>query len=92
MTPWTPEKYPDTWAQLAEQCKAAAGWKCEWCDQRHDPDLPGAILTVHHPDRDPDNADARLLALCQRCHLRDEADARRREAARNMGQIGMEIA
>lgn len=92
MSPWIRSKYPESWDELAQAVKKDAGWQCEWCGQRHDPDLPGATLTVHHPDRDPDNPSARLLALCQKCHLRDEADARRREALRNMNQLGLEIA
>lgn len=55
----------------------------------HDNDCPGercpgvrVVLTIAHLDHDPRNNDERnLRALCQRCHLRYDAEHHRRNAA-----------
>lgn len=66
--------------------KDAVGWKCEECGMPHMGDgTMGSCLTVHHPNRDPENEDAEKKALCARCHLKDEARARRAE--RNKDQM-----
>jgi hypothetical protein len=68
--------YPANWAEIADVCKQAAGWKCIRCGHPHSPDL-GYCLTVHHMDMDPSNcAWWNLLALCQRCHLHIQAKVR----------------
>ena len=65
-------KYPENWDEIAKAVKDRAGWKCEWCGQPHDSDPKnGNILTVQHLDRDTENPDAPMAALCQRCHMRD---------------------
>lgn len=70
--------YPADWPALAERCKAAAGWKCEKCGMGHMADgTMGSCLTVHHPDCDPGNSEARLVALCARCHLAADRKIRR---------------
>lgn len=73
-------KYPPNWKEMARGCKERAGWCCEWCGSAHGMERIGArgkpykvILTVHHPDGDTENPDARIIALCQACHLRDDA-------------------
>lgn len=74
------DRYPANWTVIADAAKAAAGGRCQGCGAAHREDgTNGSILTVHHPDRDPENPDARLTALCARCHLAVEAIARRRE-------------
>ena len=76
--------YPPDWKNMAEKCKAAAGWKCEWCGMGHMADgTMGSCLTVHHPDKDPWNPDARLVALCARCHLRADQKLRKAEQEKN---------
>ena len=71
-------RYGEGWEIIAWYVKAAVGWRCEWCGMGHMADgTMGSCLTVHHPDRDPENDHARLVALCARCHLRDEARLRR---------------
>lgn len=60
-------RYPDDWDAIAKAVKSGAGWKCEACGAPHGP--PPAILTVDHLHHDPENRDAILIALCQRCHL-----------------------
>ena len=63
--------YPNNWKSIAKEAKDKAGWKCEKCGRIHKADgTNGSILTVHHPDHDKDNVDARLEVLCARCHLR----------------------
>jgi len=75
--PFDRSKYPDGWDEKAEAVKEAAGWKCEVCGIGHMEDgTMGSCLTVHHPDRDPENEDARLIAACARCHLKNERQAR----------------
>lgn len=79
-------KYPTGWDLVARAAKEAAGWKCEQCGMGHMADgTMGSCLTVHHPDRDPGNDQARLVALCARCHL--EAERRIRKEGRD-GRLG----
>ena len=88
--PMDREKYPVDWDQIARAVKEDAGWKCEVCGMGHMEDgTMGSCLTVHHPDRDPGNAEARLMAACARCHLEDERMIRRRE--RNRDQLSLFI-
>lgn len=70
-------KYPENWAAIALACKEEAGWKCIKCEIGHMADgTMGSCLTVHHPDLDTENPDARLEALCARCHLRADRELR----------------
>jgi len=81
-------RYPKDWSARAFETKEKAGWKCEECGMGHMADgTMGSCLTVHHPDRDPENQEARTRALCARCHLKDEPRARRAE--RDKDQFGL---
>ena len=65
--------YPDNWEQIATEIKDDAGWCCENCDRFHNVET-GYMLTVHHLDGDKANCSHKnLVALCQRCHLRIQA-------------------
>ncbi len=65
--------YPANWPAIAADIKNRAGWRCEHCDHPHDTPT-GYMLTVHHLDGDKSNCSyANLVALCQRCHLRIQA-------------------
>ena len=65
--------YPPNWPQIAQQCKADAGWKCVRCGHPHDP-TTGHTLTVHHIDGNKANCQwFNLASLCQRCHLHIQA-------------------
>lgn len=76
-------KYPDDFKETALKLKEEAGWKCLNCGIGHMEDgTMGSCLTVHHPDRDTDNLDARLEVLCARCHLRAEAKLRKGDDGR----------
>jgi len=78
--PMQRHKYPKEWKQIAEEFKDAAGWKCQECEIGHMEDgSMGSCLTVHHPNRDPENRDAVKKALCARCHLAAERELRRKE-------------
>ncbi len=78
-------KYPPDWERRAWAVKEAAGWRCEQCGIGHMEDgTMGSCLTVHHPDKDPGNPEARTRALCARCHLADERRIRKEQ--RNSGQ------
>lgn len=78
--------YPENWRTYANAYKDKIDWKCEECSIGHMEDgTMGSCLTVHHPDRDPENPEARLEGLCARCHLAAERRLRREE--RNKDQI-----
>ena len=77
-------KYPANWDEMATACKEAAGCKCKGCGIGHIEDgTMGSCLTVHHPDRDPWNPNARLVALCARCHLAADRKLRKKELDKN---------
>lgn len=95
----TRDLYPPDWKQISQRIRhERAGNACE-CDGRcggHDEScaarnrephaLTGStvVLTVAHLDHDPtNNADSNLLAMCQRCHLRYDADLHRRTRQRS---------
>lgn len=66
-------EYPENWHEIAKAVKEKAGWRCEHCGQKHDIEH-GYMLTVHHLDMDKSNCEfENLVALCQRCHLRIQA-------------------
>lgn len=66
------EGYPPQWRLIATRIKQRAGYKCQHCERPHAP--PGVILTVHHRDGNKENNnDSNLIALCRRCHLREQA-------------------
>lgn len=80
MSPMQRERYPDTWDEMRAAAVAAAAERCQGCGVEHREDgTTSSHLTVHHPDRDPENPDARLTVLCAACHLAVEPNARRRE-------------
>jgi len=82
-------KYPPNWDEIALRVKNAADWHCEKCGIGHMSDGTfGSCLTVHHPNLDPENPDAEMIALCARCHLR--ADARIRKYGIIADQLTLE--
>lgn len=69
--------YPKDWRARARAAKERANWKCERCGVGHGVKRLSwagnwwpVWLQAHHPDHDKDNPDARLMALCPRCHWR----------------------
>src|SRR5260221_13327337 len=83
--------YPENWAELARAAKERANWCCEWCGIAQGTEcmsLKGKpyriMLTVHHPNGDTENPDAQLVALCQTCHLRDDAPMHAKHAQETM--------
>jgi len=90
--------YPPDWRDISLRVRNAADWKCRFCgaENRKPHPVTGSmvVLTVAHLDHDPaNNQDANLAALCQRCHLRLDAEQHRKSASktRNIrpGQIDM---
>ena len=80
MTPVDYSRYPDDWPKMVANAHFAADWRCQGCGVRDREDETNSTkLTVHHPDRDPENPDARLTVLCAACHLAVEPVARRSE-------------
>lgn len=63
--------YPKNWLEIAMKIKKRAGFRCEQCGHPHNI-KDCYILTVHHINGDKaDCRDENLIALCQRCHLRE---------------------
>lgn len=80
MSPVDYSRYPANWGDMVHAALVTAGHRCQGCGcHHHEDETAGTILTTHHPDRDPENPDARLTVLCARCHLSVESHARRRE-------------
>ena len=89
--PMDRSKYPDNWDEIATAVKEAAGWRCTnpECGIGHLEDgTMGSCLTVHHPDRDPENEPhARKQALCVRCHLKADRILRRQEKTKTQLEL-----
>lgn len=84
-------KYPPDWPERRLRILERAKNRCELCGVENYSAIAGGlarvILTVAHLDHDEENfevTDERLAALCQRCHLRYDAQekARRRRVKR----------
>lgn len=82
--PMRRELYPDNWNEIARRVKDAASWICQGCGKQCR--RPGELfdthrrtLTVAHLDHDPQDRDARLMALCAPCHLRYDAPRKARD-------------
>ena len=76
--PFVKDRYPSDWPAISRRIRNRAGGLCEFCGaQNHQPHpVTGSlvVLTVAHLDHNPQNcADDNLRALCQRCHLRYDA-------------------
>lgn len=79
-------RYPSDWQAIRARILARAGNACEWCGaanyQPHPLTGSRVVLTIAHIDHDVENnADENLAALCQRCHLRHDAQEHARHAA-----------
>ncbi len=88
-------RYPANWSEISRSIRfERAGGRCEFidpdtgerCTARHGEPHPvtgsRVVLTVAHLDHQPENCDpANLLAGCQRCHLRYDAEHHRLNAA-----------
>ena len=91
--------YPPNWKQISLHVrKERAGDKCEWCGAENGRPHPitgsKVVLTVAHLDHDPRNNDpSNLAALCQRDHLRYDAEHHKktREATRRAAQGTIEL-
>jgi 5-methylcytosine-specific restriction endonuclease McrA len=92
ISPENAARYPRDWPAISARIRSRAGGVCEGvpgqptCGARHGARHPitGSIvvLTVAHLDHRPENcADENLRALCQRCHNRDDAPHRQKNAA-----------
>lgn len=78
-------RYPKDWPAISLRVRERAGWQCEWCPARQGEPHPitgsRVVLTVAHLDHQPEHcADENLRALCQRCHLRYDAEHHRRNS------------
>lgn len=83
-------RYPANWSEVRSSILARAGHRCEGtpryplcrAEDRHQHPVTGSlvVLTVAHLDQMPENNDpSNLRALCQRCHLRFDADWRKKQ-------------
>jgi 5-methylcytosine-specific restriction endonuclease McrA len=91
-------RYPVDWKTISLRIRTRDGWRCKWCQADNGKPHPETgsrvVLTVAHlgaplPDGTPgdkhnklDVRDENLAALCQRCHLRFDADEHRENAAK----------
>lgn len=71
-------KYPYEWSKISIEVRKKAKNTCELCGAKnykpHWKTGSKVILTVHHIDGDTkNNSYYNLIALCQRCHLRLDA-------------------
>lgn len=76
------EKYPPNWkTEIRPRILTRDGYRCKFCGIAHNSIAVGeksrrmyrVVLTIAHLDHDPENwevSDERLVALCQRCHLK----------------------
>lgn len=96
--------YPDDWEAIAFRKKEAVDWICERCQmQCRKPGEPfdthKRTMSVHHPDFDKNDPNARLEALCSGCHLRADLPHHMENAAKTRqrkrlerGQMVLEVA
>jgi len=87
MSPIRPEnrdRYPRDWALRSRFVRfVRARGRCEWCSAAHGEPHPitgsKVVLTTAHvfDDRPEASSLLNLAALCQRCHNRHDAKARR---------------
>lgn len=91
--------YPPNWKEMSQQAKERAGYRCEWCGIAHGTEVTGikgktykVFMTVHHPDSDTLNPNARLICLCQRCHLRDDAPMHAKHARETLAKMRIKSA
>ena len=81
--------YPDNWEEISQRIRfERAGGRCEKCKAVHGLPHPETgsivVLTTAHLDHNPANCtDDNLAALCQRCHLRYDAELHAVTAAIN---------
>jgi hypothetical protein len=81
------------WWSMKIDAMLAADHRCQGCGCVHREDgTTSTHLTVHHPDRDPENERARLTVLCAACHLSVEGIARRRERVHESRREGESMA
>ena len=74
----TPDDYHSNFDDRKKERKEQAGWQCEKCGAKNGEQkisqTSGEIYTVYvqaaHLDHDPENGEARLMILCQACHLK----------------------
>jgi 5-methylcytosine-specific restriction endonuclease McrA len=80
--PMQRDRYPADWEAISLRVREAAGWKCEFCGIAQGTEVIGTkgrpykvILTVAHlGENKHDKMDcSNLKALCQACHLREDA-------------------
>jgi len=102
---WNKENYHPNFPDRALARKKQVKYTCEQCGVKQGDELINAygkpykaVVAAAHVNHDPQNARAKLIILCHRCHLRYDAlehgkNARRtlyrkkRESAINSGQL-----
>jgi hypothetical protein len=91
--------YPPNWKEMSLQCKQRARFCCEWCGIAQGTERTSrqgkpykVVLTVHHPHGNTLDPDALIVALCQVCHLRDDAPMHAKHARETRGKMERESA
>lgn len=83
-------RYPKDWALRSRYVRfVRARNRCEWCGAENGQPHPVTgskvvLTTAHvHDDRPEASSLLNLAALCQKCHLRHDAEQHRQSRARN---------
>ena len=85
--------YPKDWERIADACKRAAGWKCEWCKVRHGTErisnrtgrsYRAWMHAAHVSLNDTMNPQPQLMCLCPSCHGSYDYHMRVREGIVNL--------
>lgn len=77
--PWNPKHYHPNYKERARICKELANWQCEQCGIADGTWRIGVkraykeVIQAAHLDHDIKNPNARLMAMCQDCHLKYDA-------------------
>ena len=89
MNRWQRKQYPDHWKQLADACKARAGYQCEQCGVKQFEVIEGRtglpyMVYLHAAHADPkqrkDEPAPHLICLCPRCHAKYDYAVKQRQA------------
>jgi hypothetical protein len=77
---WNPEEYHPNFRERALARKKRVKYTCEQCGVKRGETLVNtygkpykAMMAAAHVNHDPRNGRAKLIILCQRCHLRHDA-------------------
>ncbi len=81
------KQYHPNFRKRAKRCIERAGYQCQHCLRKQGEEYVSksgqkqqVALQAHHPNRDPMNGRAVLVALCVQCHLEEDKWYRAKKA------------